>query len=422
MTTQTTSPFSSDANSINVNPVNIPDAQQPVQDDFLIRTMHSDLETFKQKGGVEAKQTQAVTVSSTNQLPKREIPLESEKKSQPASNNAFFEQPKPAPQKIIEVPTEKTLASEEENKPASIKIIASIIAILIICILGLGIYYIVISKNKVAVEQPINTPEPAPVAVATPQPQPEPTPIVEPQLPKYSQDKPNYLTIDPSTQDSEQIKNAFIKVENEIKSLNGSSTSPYEFIIVDTNNNPVAFPIFATAAKINLSQNVLTSLAPEFSVYFYNDNSNIRLAIASKISKKDQLMKELLLQEKNFPVAASFLFLDAQPDTKTGAFATSSYKNNSIRFLNVNAAKNLSIDYTTTPSQLIIATSKNTIRAVLDILEKQKQTEVQSSSPSTTSATVQKNPSQNSQDKIVQEKSSSSSDSSVETKTSTTSK
>jgi hypothetical protein len=139
---------------------------------------------------------------------------------------------------------------------------------------------------------------------------------------------------------------------------------------VDSNNNPIAFPIFATAAKLNLAPTLLSSLGEDFSLFIYNDNNNIRIGLSIAISKSNILAAELQKQEKTFVTDASFLFLDAKPETLTGIFTTTDYKNTTVHYLNVNPQKNLSIDYAIIGSQIMLATSKNTGRAILDKLFK----------------------------------------------------
>lgn len=367
------SPFSTDIKSSGV-PTNLPTEQQG---DFQIRTMKDDLAQIQGKGIVEEKFTKATAApfESVPPLEPKEEPIKfNSSATAPENINPFAEQtfnPSENIQKIVEVPTETISIN---NKPASFKIIITIIIILVIAIISLGAYYFLLTKKaeplSTITQPPIETP--APIAASTPEPTPtDQTPaIIETPAPKYSQDKPNYLPIDISTLNSEEIKTAFVNVSAELSST--AMNSPYEFTVVDANNNPIAFPIFATAAKFNLSPSLLSSLGNDFSVYFYNDNSKPRLGLSVQVSKKDILSAELIKQEKTFPIDASFLFLNNQPEIKTGVFANSPYKNYSVRFLNLNASKDLSIDFVSTETKFVIATSKDTERAILDKLDSEK--------------------------------------------------
>ena len=164
---------------------------------------------------------------------------------------------------------------------------------------------------------------------------------------------------------SEEISKLLISTADELKLL--PSSTPYEFLAVDSNNNPVSFPIFATAAKLNLSPAILKSLDEKFSLYLYNDSENVRLGLAISILDKSTLSIELEKQEKTFPTDASFLFLNSKPEKTLGDFNISTYKSISIKYINLNSdALPLSIDYTITDSQFILAASKNTLRAIID--------------------------------------------------------
>ena len=77
------------------------------------------------------------------------------------------------------------------------------------------------------------------------------TPATEPtvSMEKYSSTKPNYLSLDFTTISSEDIKKTIVNLAEELKTISQERAS-YEFVVVDANNKPVAFPIFATAQKL----------------------------------------------------------------------------------------------------------------------------------------------------------------------------
>jgi hypothetical protein len=104
----------------------------------------------------------------------------------------------------------------------------------------------------------------------------------------------------------------------------------------------------------------------------YNDAGNMRLAVAVDITKAAVLPADLLKQEKTFVTDATFLFLNEKPDITMGSFGSGVYKDTKIRFFNVNNQITLSIDYALSNNRLIIATSKNTMRSLLDTLSVQK--------------------------------------------------
>ncbi len=371
MTTPTnSSPFSSEAKNDSMPSVPT-SAHAPNQNDFSIRTMQDDLAKIQNIGSIEEKPAAPMenkTVPAPTPRPINPTEVYSEKISPFPQIKVEEKIAQPAPKTTVNVSN-----NSGKKSSRSIKVVLSIIFVLIIIIAGLSAYYFFLMKKPVQ-EAAVLTQPAAIVEIETPVQQPitipaEPPVVIEAPAPKYSADKPNFFPVDVVSMGDAEIKDIFIKLSKELETLN--ILAPYEFVAVDNNNNPIAFQIFANSVKFNLSPELLKSLSNDFSFYFYNDNSNIRMAINAGVSNKDTLMKELIKQEKTFLSDASFLFLGTIPEIKNGVFATSSHGQHIIRFLNANAAKNLSIDYTVASDRLIIATSKNTVRAVLDKIEKE---------------------------------------------------
>jgi hypothetical protein len=353
--------------------------------EFSFQTMADDLLYLQKNGKVEdKKQPEAITIEKITPIvtaSKQPIAISSEKITSNNQNPFLDEAVAPialkkemlnpelsASTKPAEVFHPKTNSSQTSN--STHKILMTLIVFLIIGIAGLGGYYFWMTQNsqEVPVEQPSVVEAPA-IPEPTPTQIEEPV-VIAPPIEKYSTEKPNYLSLDLANLSAEEIKTNISTVANEIKDKNNALV--YEFTVVDSNNNPIAFPIFATAAKLNLAPTLLSSLGEDFSLFIYNDNDNIRTGLSIAISRANILAAELQKQEKTFVADASFLFLDAKPETSTGIFTITDYKNTALHYLNVNPQKNLSIDYAIVDSQLIIATSKNTGRALLDKLFKEK--------------------------------------------------
>ncbi|MCX6765415.1 MAG: hypothetical protein NT136_00350 [Candidatus Moranbacteria bacterium] len=231
-----------------------------------------------------------------------------------------------------------------------------LVSALIISFLALaaGGYYFWLTRNASA-------PAPTPEAVI-PSPAEEPI-AVEKIEEKFSAEKPNYLSIDTEIATPETLKQTLAQTASEIKK--SETTSPIEFIITDSNNNPIVFHIFAVLSGLKLSP-VLSNLGEEFSLFFYPDSENVRIGIAADLKDKGRATAAMKNQEKTLINDLSFLFLDAVPQEKDKLFQSSTYKDFSIRYANLNPEESLSIDYAVTADQLVIGTSKNTIRAILD--------------------------------------------------------
>lgn len=351
--------------------------QQPNENhqEFSFQTMQDDLLSLQKNGTIEDnRQPEAITIEKIAPAvttPKQPIKISSEKIT--SNINPFLDQtalPKKTANetKIVEIATS---TAAPQSSGAVYKILMTLVVFLIIGIAGLGGYYFWTTQNsqeapavqQPAVEEPAPTPEQAPAQIEAPI-------VIAPPVEKYSTTKPNYLTLDLANLSAEEIKKNILTVTDEIRAKNSGVV--YEFTIVDSNNNPIAFPIFATAAKLNLAPTLLSSLGEDFSFFIFNDNNNIRTGLSVTILKNNTLIAELQKQEKTFVADASFLFLDAKPEILTGAFTTTEYNKAIIHYLNINSQKNLSIDYAIIDSQFIIATSKNISRALVDKLLKEK--------------------------------------------------
>jgi hypothetical protein len=280
----------------------------------------------------------------------------------PVSFGALKQEPAPA---AIEIP------ASPKSSSSSVGIIITVILIILILIaLGFGGYYLWLTKYSVQIpvqNQAQQVVEEAPV-------------LVNPTVEKYSSsENPNYLSFDFSTITTEDIKIKLVTTANELREKTNSSLT--EFVVVDANNNPVVFSIFAAATKMSFSPILLDALDENFSLYLYNDNGNMYLAVATNLKDKNTVIAEMLNQEPTFITDASFLFLNNTPQIKSGKFSDNTYSETPIRYINLDPQSLLSLDYAIIDSKIVIGTSKNTTRAVLDKLTDKKSNEIQAQTP-----------------------------------------
>ncbi len=396
------SPFTGNANAVQPAPA--------APEEFLIRTMQDDLLAL-QKRGIPTK------VADTTKVPKKksaEKPAIAEAKTAAAAPKTAIAVPfeptpaasveaksaaspatppqvirpfvektaEPQGKKITEIPLPPKNAAQKDSLGsgnAAYKIILTVLTVLIIAIIGIGIYYFWTTRNSAA---PVVVQKPA----ATPASEEQPTVVQAPPTAKYSAEKPNYLPLNLATLSTNDIQKTLSDTAADLK--DGASLLPYEFIVVDANNNPVAFPIFATAAKLNLSPAFLSSLGENFSLFFYNDRDNVRAGLSVDVKNKTAANAEILKQEPTFVPALTPLFLSATAETQTGVFNSSTYDNYAIHYLNLNKDQTLSVDYALTDAKLLIGTSKDTLRAIIAKLA----TAAATTTPETTTAPTTDNP------------------------------
>lgn len=357
MTTQQenkTSPFQN-----NSNPV------QNITEDFSIHTMKADLESLE-KNRVPNLEKNIAPIEKEIFAKPVAAPIQQQKTFSPQSSqqHPFLEKTVAntplAPKVEIKkeaVAAEIAMPEKRMSMPSSNRnIILTLIVILTISIIGLSGYYFWLTRTS-------STPAPVVLEPVIETPVQEPVNIVSP-LEKYSAEKPNYLVVNMENISAAEIKTALSNAANDLK--DSSAQSIYEFMVVDTNNNPVSLPVFATSAELALSQKIITALGNDFTLFVYNDNGSIRVCFSATMQDKESLIKEMALQEKTLSQDVAFMFLDSTPEIIPGTFKDGFYNNYKTRYFNMNAQATFSIDYVVTDSKLIISTSKNTLRAVID--------------------------------------------------------
>lgn len=240
------------------------------------------------------------------------------------------------------------------------KIFLISVSVLTVLLLVAGGYYFWITR-KTAVPPSVSSP------ISNP---PEEKPVIIENQGKFSPEKPNYLSIDIENSTPESIQQLFIQTASEIKE-SGISV-PVEFVITDQNNNPIAFSIFSIFSGMKLSS-VLDNFNEEFSLYIFLDSSageasqkNARLGLAINLKDEQTAVTAMSAKEKTIATDLLFLLLDNNILIAGGIFQDNTKDGVPIRYVNFSTGGSLSIDYAFTDGQLIIATSKNTMWAILD--------------------------------------------------------
>lgn len=358
-------------------------ASAPLSPDFgseFIHTMKDDLNPSSSQ--------------MNSSVPAQEKKISSENNSAQSSSSPFLNQPgssaqstaKPFISRAETVSSEKKQSTEQSGSftvPVNEKIVVpqkstllkkivlAIILVLVAVVFSVGGYYFWKTKNdSVLTETPMPTEMPSEtsdqIAEEAKQNQVVITPISE----KYSYEKPNYLPINIELTSSDDIQRIVSSTAQELSAI--QTKTPFEFIVTDSNNVPLAFPIFSLAANLNLSPELLVNLEEQFSFYIYNDAGNARTGIAIELKNKDQAWEEMIKDEPNLVGSLSFLFLSEPTLLNESSFMASSYNETPVRYLNLNSDKSISIDYTTYDNKLLIATSRDALRAIIDKIAAQK--------------------------------------------------
>ncbi len=190
---------------------------------------------------------------------------------------------------------------------------------------------------------------------------------VDQQTHEYSQTLPHYILID--TQSDTALNDFTQKIETIKENIRTQQPlSAISFIITDENSKPLSFDQFALLTGITLPQEVLDQIDESFLLYGYYDNGEVRLGLSAQTIDPDLVLNAMKDAEPTLVMALRPLFAGEVPETTTPTFTDGIYNQTPIRYANLNTIETLSIDYATYSDDLVIGTSKETIRAIINTL------------------------------------------------------
>lgn len=254
----------------------------------------------------------------------------------------------PNPNQRMGIPKE-TIRFKEESKTSWGKIIFIAFSLFLLLSIGLGGYYFWVTHSEGFPQIPWLSSKNFPGE----------------KMPSFSATNPNYFNIDVEKASKEQIRDQINMYSKEM--LANGITSSVEFVVSDLNNSPIDFFTFSQKMGISFSEEVMSNLDRDFSLFIYNDTGKPRLGLVISTPEGEKLRKALVQEEVNLPQDLEGIFstpysLEAKP------FKNSSYSGIGIRYLNITSPEELSIDYTVTGNQLLIGTTKMTLRSMIDYL------------------------------------------------------
>lgn len=205
-----------------------------------------------------------------------------------------------------------------------------------------------------------------------PSPESKNTPIQEP---AQEETFPEKITIDSEKSTPVEIRSSLLEVGKNL--IESNSAQPKELTVVDAAGVPVSFGTFSRRMNISLSPELISALQDKFSLFLYNDTSAIRVGLILYPNDSEHTRKLILSAEPQLIRQLTPIFLEVAPATrfKDAIFAESAYNDAIIRYANVPTPTapfigGLSIDYTIYDEKLILGTSKQTERAIIDRLKK----------------------------------------------------
>ncbi len=327
-----------------------PPGTEPVQENVSLHTMRDDLDSARGENTAPEGAREEIPQSRPAE---ETTPIGSQP---PAGYSPFLNTAG------LEVPSVSGEGPELPGQPKHIPkwsrvILWSSLVIAFVALVVAGYYFWITRMTPVP---------PPPVLPAIPEPV-----IIEKEEPKFSVENPNYLPIDTEKDTAQTIQQLLIKTAAEVKETGISA--PIEFVVVDQNNNPISLSIFSILSGLKLAP-VLDNLEEGFSLLICLDSENSRMGLAADLKDKPKVTSAMTTKEKTLVNDVSFLLLGEIPQKTKGAFSINDSKSFPIRYLNIDASAegSLSVDYSLTDKQLIIATSKNTMWAILDKVGKEE--------------------------------------------------
>lgn len=201
----------------------------------------------------------------------------------------------------------------------------------------------------------------------------ETTPIVDVQVREpepeavqhYSPTQPNLLSFNTETVTAEMITTEFLQVARVIEQ--DTIRQPVEFLVRDQNYNPLAFSRFVYLLGLALPPELLSTLDEEFSLFVVLDQDRPRMGLVVKIRDKAAFQDAMNASETLLPKVMEPFYLDTTTAPKTNlVFRSGLYQEQLVRFVNIDPAMNLTLDYAVREQQWFLGTSQMTLRAMLD--------------------------------------------------------
>jgi len=364
-----------------------PDNSSALPNSFgKIRTFKEDLENFK-GGGASEENTEVIPSNNTllrevdRSLEKQNLP-----QTKPANtsenkipdNNPFQSVPMPPPLSSPEpiFSNLKTASSQSfftKNPPAQENIIPEskkgepatpkkskgkfILPIFVVFFAAAGVgfyYYWFYIKNNPSSNSQISTGQTPPAESMA--------------LTSSSSQDNNFqrLIID-TTKGPAEIKNAISKLATEF-TASSAENDLIEAKVINKDNQPIGKKDFLSGFGLTIPETVLTKISESYSIFLKKEDGIAKLGVVFKTVTSSGLDEEMKKWESNMVTGLNSLYLEKVPVPAETAFNSSQYKNADIRYFNFSSPLNFSLDYSIISNFLVIGTSKDSMRSILDYM------------------------------------------------------
>ncbi|MCA9364734.1 MAG: hypothetical protein KC736_02475 [Candidatus Moranbacteria bacterium] len=182
----------------------------------------------------------------------------------------------------------------------------------------------------------------------------------------------NILTIYTETATSESILSDLIRLDENISSGEVGEISVFD----GENNSPLSFSIFSFLSAISLPSEVFPYTDERFSLYSVSDSQGVlHHGFSVDVTDPELASASLLASEDSLVGGILPLYGTNPPTVLEQTFSDGLYNDVSIRYTNFSEDGALSLDYAFVGNRLVVATSKESMRLIIDhILSVQWQT------------------------------------------------
>ena len=181
----------------------------------------------------------------------------------------------------------------------------------------------------------------------------------------FSTKNPNAFPVDVETESVSLLRERLM--QHALTMKESGMSEPVAFSVVDKTNTPIAFFIFASIFNLGLSGDLLNSLENKFTLHLFLDAGNPRLVLSIPAKNTPEAKKYLAASEKTLAVSLKNILLAENVSVpSTASFESGMYRNIPIRYFNISSDASLSFDYAFIEDTLILGTSKDSARAILD--------------------------------------------------------
>lgn len=264
------------------------------------------------------------------------------------SDSFFSQKPSPAENVLPEQAETQSLPKKSTGK------LIIFIAVILIVLAGGGFsyYWFFVKGQAPAVSSKPATPSPAQTAPTTPVPEP--------------QNKNLRRLIVDTTQSPTAIKDTVQKFASDFATT-AAENDLVEIKILDKNNQPIGKKDLFSGLGATIPDSVLMKLSEDYSLFARKEGGAARLGLTFKTITSSGLSDEMKNWETNIVSNLVPLYLGQTP-TGISAFNSGRYKNADIRYSNFSSPAGASLDYSVISNFLVIGTSKDTSRAILDYM------------------------------------------------------